>query len=138
MNFLQSFSIPVMVPFLQNKFSRENSGKIESMEFVDAELVSILIPHYPGLNPVVVNPSFGISWGNLKSILINWAPTPEIPIWWGLCISVILRVPQVIIMLNLLNPTGLRLLPRTRISRPNKGITCLVMTFVLHLWYIVF
>lgn len=76
MNFLQSFSIPVMVPFLQNKFSRENSGKIESMEFVDAELVSILIPHYPGLNPVVVNPSFGISWGNFEKHTNKLGPNP--------------------------------------------------------------
>lgn len=56
LSFLQRFSIPLMISFLQTKFCRENSIEIGSMEFMDAGLASILIPHYLGLYPVVINP----------------------------------------------------------------------------------
>lgn len=85
MSFLQSFSIYVMIPFLQNKFSRKSSGEVESMESVDAILASIF-------SPVVVTPVFGISWGNLEKNAGNRALSPEIMIWlyWGgACVSVL-------------------------------------------------
>lgn len=67
---------------------------------------------------------FGISWGNFENSASrpgsDFRDSDLVGLRWSLCIiSVIVRAPYVIV--NHLNPIGLRPLPRTRISRSSKG-----------------